>query len=96
MRKLTLRLDDLAVEGFSTTPAPRDRGTVRGEQACTCYGPTCEGSCYDETCADTCWFTCMNTCMDTCDDWTCLETCGFSNCETRCGAAGTCRCPFRP
>lgn len=90
MRKLTLRLDDLAVEGFSTEPAPRARGTVRGEQC------SCGGTCYDESCANTCWFTCMPTCMETCDDWTCGETCGFSHCETRCGAAATCRCPIYP
>ena len=87
MRKLTLRLEDLAVDGFSTTPAETQRGTVNGHSHwtwCTCPGqPTCDA-------------TCLNTCPETCDDWSCAETCGFSNCETRCGPAATCRCPDYP
>ena len=87
MRKLTLSLDDLTVEGFSTTPGEKQKGTVVGHSHytwCTCPGgPTC-----DETC--------LQTCPDTCDNFTCVETCGFSNCETRCGAAATCRCQQYP
>jgi hypothetical protein len=92
MNKLKLSMEDLSVESFDTTTVRKEKGTVFGEQ-CTCYTVctcpgcyTCEGTCpNDHTCADTCW--------NTCDDFTCLETCGFSNCETRCGAAATCRCP---
>lgn len=92
MNKLKLHLDDLKVDGFSTTPAPDGGGTVHGEQGtfptyCTCVHATCDAQ------YATCVATCLNTCPETCDDWTCAETCGFSNCETRCGAAATCRCP---
>ena len=97
MSKLKLTMENLTVESFDTTAVARkEKGTVFGEQQCTCYTvctcpgcPTCDGTCpNDPSCADTCW--------NTCDDWTCIETCGFSNCETRCGAAGTCRCQIYP
>jgi hypothetical protein len=94
MHKLTLRLEDLTVDGFSTTPAADGRGTVRGEQGTHYTWCTCQGTCPPDTCAETCWETCDDfTCRETCDDLTCAETCGFSNCETRCGVAATCRCP---
>ena len=107
MNKLRLRLDDLTVEGFSTTPAANARGTVHGEQGtwytyCTCNmpscDPTCAYTCDDATCpvCPTCEHTCEQTCWETCDDFSCVETCGFSNCETRCGAAATCRCQQYP
>lgn len=96
MNKLKLSMEDLSVESFDTSTVRAEKGTVFGEQQCTCYTVctcpgcyTCEGTCpNDATCADTCW--------ETCDDFTCLETCGFSNCETRCGAAATCRCQIYP
>lgn len=96
MNKLKLSMEDLSVESFDTTAMRAEKGTVVGEQQCTCYTvctcpgcPTCNGTCpADNTCADTCW--------DTCDNFTCLETCGFSNCETRCGPAATCRCQQYP
>jgi hypothetical protein len=60
MKKLTLRLDDLRIDSFTTTPAERARGTVFGEQCtchteCTCPGcPTCDascnGTCYENSC----------------------------------------------
>jgi hypothetical protein len=53
MRKLTLKLDELAVETFETAAKLEDRGTVHGAEStaaqviCTCtYG--------EETCAETC------------------------------------------
>ena len=96
MNKLKLTMEDLAVETFETTTTRREKGTVIGEQMCTCYTictcpgcPTCDGTCPDDpSCADTCW--------NTCDDFTCPVTCGFSNCETRCGPAATCRCQQYP
>ncbi|HEX5870928.1 MAG TPA: hypothetical protein VFY65_10950 [Longimicrobium sp.] len=100
MKKLTLRLDDLTVEGFSTTPPANGRGTVHGEQGtfptyCTCVHATCDPTCW--TCEATCDdYTCWYTCEQTCDDFTCADTCGFSNCETRCGAGTSCRCPLEP
>ncbi len=36
MNKLKLRLDDLQVDTFQTTPVQKEKGTVFGEQ-CTCY-----------------------------------------------------------
>ena len=68
MKKLSLKLDELRVDTFQTTPAERKpRGTVLGQQ-CTCYTAcTCPGcpSC-DHTCngANTC-VTCVNTCANT-------------------------------
>lgn len=53
MRKLSLKLDELAVETFETAAKLEDRGTVHGAEStgnqviCTCtFG--------EETCADTC------------------------------------------
>ena len=81
MKKLTLDLNALEVQSFATAPAAPNRGTVHGEQQCTCpTACTCPGcpTC-DETCADTCW--------ETCAGWTCVtcggqETCGYT-CWTR-------------
>ena len=72
MNKLQLRLDDLRVDTFDTTPVEKERGTVVGEQQCTCQTvcscpgcPTC-----DRTCNDADW-----TCGESCDVGTCQETC---------------------
>lgn len=92
MNKLRLRLDELAVEGFSTTPAAPASGTVVGQQGthysyCTCNMPTCDPtcaySCDDETCYG--YFTCgwQQTC-----EATCLDTCGpscYDTCPRDCG-----------
>ena len=88
MRKLTLKLEDLQVDGFSTTPAEPQRGTVIGHSHytwCTCPGPpTCDATC-QYTCPETCVDTCAQTCWETCDDYSCVQTCGFSYCRTYCG-----------
>ncbi|HEX6746263.1 MAG TPA: hypothetical protein VF092_03030 [Longimicrobium sp.] len=89
--KLTLNLEQLAVDSFQTTVAEKRKGTVFGEQ-CTCYtNCTCPGC---PTCADTC----PNTCAYTCDDDTCANctdptgySCDATGCDcsinaTRCGA----------
>ena len=79
-RKLTLRLEDLTVDSFRTSPGESAKGTVFGEQYCTCYTQcTCPGC---PTCANTC----PNTCANTCDDPSCVgcgET-GYSCDETGC------------
>ena len=88
-----LKLEDLAIESFDTTPAENDRsGTVFGEQCtchtnCTCPGcPTCDPSYCDtgcDTCAGSCGGSCYNTCGDTCD-YTCVyyDTCSWNTaCE---------------
>ncbi len=85
MDKLKLTLDDLAVETFDTTSVAREKGTVVGEQQCTCQtvctcpgcytcDATCPQTCDDYTCANSCGGTCEQTCWDTCG-LTCPETC---------------------
>ena len=84
--KLKLRLDDLRVDTFQTTPTPKAKGTVFGEQCtcytnCTCPGcPTCAASCNgtcDASCNGSCAATCDASCYGTCD-WTCDYSC--NNC----------------
>jgi hypothetical protein len=69
MKKLSLTLDDLRVDSFQTSDDRQEKGTVFGEQQCTCpTNCTCPGcpTC-DETCPNTCWETCPNTCgQETC------------------------------
>jgi hypothetical protein len=83
VKKLRLCPEDLAVDGFETTPAAeKSRGTVRGEQGtwytyCTCVGPTCP-------------FTCLNTCPQTCDDYSCAESCGGTCWNPRCNDSNIC------
>jgi hypothetical protein len=84
-----LRMDDLAVESFDTTAVKRnEKGTVVGEQMCTCWTVcTCPG-------CPTCGATCPATCAYTCDDQTCADscegTCAGRTCITRC--VDTCLC----
>jgi hypothetical protein len=84
MKKLALRLDDLQIDSFQTTPAGKEGGTVLGEQctcpsACSCPGcPTCDESC--TTCVDTC----EESCEGTCDLFSCRPDCTVSNLPTRC------------
>ncbi|HYR07547.1 MAG TPA: hypothetical protein VEQ60_07255 [Longimicrobium sp.] len=92
--KLTLKLEDLSVDSFATSPAEQARGTVLGEQ-CTCYtrcpeDPTCGGqaSCVN-TCAGTCGDTCPETCVYTCVDLTCAAWCGNTG-QTYCDCGATC------
>jgi hypothetical protein len=81
--KLTLKLDDLSVDSFDTSPAGQAKGTVYAEQctcptACTCPGcPTCDGTC-PATCPNTCQVGCgTGSYTDCCPDETCQNTaCG--------------------
>ena len=88
MAKLTLRLDDLRIETFSTTPVQKEKGTVFGEQCtchtnCTCPGcPTCNASC-NGTCDASCYGTCDVSCG--CGGDTYFESCG--GCYTDSGYA---------
>ena len=56
MKKLTLKLDELRVETFTTTRQPAERGTVQGHYGTAhTQGPTNCGTCgcdtaYDATC----------------------------------------------
>lgn len=79
-KKLTLNLEDLAVESFETTQPAGRRGTVRGlggmsdttcfQDICTC--PTGSGyTCHEPTCEASCDGNCggsgyPQTCVDTC------------------------------
>ena len=91
--KLKLRLDDLQVDTFQTTSAPKQKGTVFGEQ-CTCYTQcTCPGcpSCAnyatcDASCNGTCGASCNGTCGATCDA-SCYGSCDYS-CD--CASDATC------
>ena len=87
MNKLKLRLDDLQVDTFQTTSAPKQKGTVFGEQ-CTCWTycgqntcpgcPTCNASCNgscDVSCNGSCAVTCDASCYGTCDGYTCDYSC---------------------
>ena len=70
-----LKLEDLAVDSFDTTPEPEEkRGTVLGEQLCTCpTNCTCPGcpSCGWASCQTNC-----NTCDATCGgNQTCWDSC---------------------
>jgi hypothetical protein len=101
MNKLRLRLDDLQVDTFQTTPAQKEKGTVFGEQ-CTCYSectcpgcPTCDASCNGTCEADTgCGPTCNASCRASCVDNTCAidyGSCGLScpnTCYETCICAG--------
>jgi hypothetical protein len=96
-----LRLDDLSVESFNTTEIRRDKGTVVGEQMCTCYTvctcpgcPTCDATCAytcdDQTCpaCPTCAESCNGTCPG--QGFTCLESCGGTCWNPRCNDSNIC------
>ncbi|HEX2077782.1 MAG TPA: hypothetical protein VHG08_08740 [Longimicrobium sp.] len=77
MKKVTLHLEQLAVESFPTTNEPwARRGTVRGNDSATvdqdsCV--TCGASCAtcNATCPNTCPATCASTCPQSCDPAQC-------------------------
>ena len=71
MRKLALKLDDLAVDSFDTGDERGRRGTVRGHDTiesewCTGY-PDCGVSKACQTPYDTCYGTCG--CTENCDTY---------------------------
>ena len=93
MNKLKLRLDDLSVESFDTERMEKEKGTVVGEQLCTCNScpgqatcdytcddATCPQTCDDNTCAVSCYGTCAASC-DTCSP-SCWDTCRPRICTT--------------
>jgi hypothetical protein len=96
-----LRLEDLAVDSFNTTAVHKERGTVVGEQQCTCYTvctcpgcPTCDATCAytcdDQTCpaCPTCADSCNGTCPG--QGYTCLESCGGTCWTPRCQDTNLC------
>ncbi|WP_420127623.1 hypothetical protein [Longimicrobium sp.] len=104
MKKLSLHLEDLAVESFETTDeAAASRGTVRGAQVsqttcqqiiCDCQtnGFECETNynCETHTCPEPTDETCRITCGDSCTFF-CSRTCPVNTCAYSC--EGTCGCP---
>lgn len=100
MKKLNLRLEDLAVESFETTAegAPR-RGTVRGAQMSqtTCVQIICDCQTNGAECdtADCGTFDCpvetdARTCGASCTFF-CSHTCPVNTCAYTCG--DSCGCP---
>jgi hypothetical protein len=94
MRKLQLDLDQLTVESFATSDNAEQKGTVVGEQQCTCQTqctcpgcPTCDATCNrGNTCAASCAYTCAYTCDDaTCANCsnaaTCAYSCNYTDCD---------------
>lgn len=75
MKKLKLQLDDLRVDGFSTTPAGEDRGTVVGHSHYTWCWQTCPNTCA-QTCDDpSCVLSCAESCGGTCFQSRCVDSC---------------------
>ena len=83
MKKLTLNVEDLAIESFETAEEKREQGTVQGyatngnQNTCdplvgTCFGYTCYESC--ETRCGSCDYTC-DPAVGTCFGYTCYEGC---------------------
>lgn len=85
MNKLKLDLEELGVESFDTQGGVKERGTVVGEQQCSCVGTcywqatcaaTCAYTCDDQTCPAC--PTCAASCNGTCEGNTCWDSCGAS------------------
>ena len=86
MRKLSLELDDLAVDSFATEEARSARGTVLGREKTDEYD-TCGVSC--DPC-DTCDTSCAGG--PYCD---CLPS-GCPSCQTSCAGGPLCDCAPTP
>jgi hypothetical protein len=81
MRKLSLHLEDLVVESFTTTDAARERGTVRGMDSVTVDQDTCVScpvTC--ATCPGTCAASCGGSCAASCA--TCPVSCDPAACPS--------------
>ena len=100
MKKLSLDIEDLAVESFDTSAAGvAPRGTIHGAQVsqttcaqlicdCPTNGAECDTN-YGSACEDT-FNTCAITCGDSCT-FHCSRTCPPNTCAYSC--EGTCGCP---
>jgi hypothetical protein len=82
MKKLNLKLDDLKVDSFGTTPVPRERGTVRANSGCA----------YTDVGCTEYWSTCPSGPADT--DYFCPVT-GQVSCGCDSGEPETCAWPCR-
>ena len=82
MGKLKLNLDQLTVDSFDTSATAQKRGTVVGEEQCTCPS-ACDTACTCPGC-DTCdW--------SECNQQSCAGSCAGSTCDyyTQCYPCGT-------
>ena len=86
MKKLSLNLDQLKVDSFDTAAVEKEKGTVYGEQQCTCQTicscpgcPTCDWTCNQAV--DTCAITC---------EWSCGGSCWYTECGGNTIDAYTC------
>lgn len=94
MRKLSLELDELAVESFETAAVQALRGTVDGHvvsmqpgQCVTDEDLSCGGSCpHAGTCGEN---SCQESCYASCAG-TCGSTCGADTCDYTCDNGATC------
>lgn len=87
MRKLTLDLDAIQVDSFTTDAAPADRGTVVGAQQKKTLGPDC-------VVIDHGWYTLQPTCT-THGDSHALECTSVASClGCPYTAVKTCQCTF--
>jgi hypothetical protein len=102
MRKLKLKLDELAVESFTITGEMKGSGTVRAKAVTdydTCRGQdTCPGG--GNTCADSCDGVCGSyfcaTIDPSCGEETCIDSCantGCGNCQQSINEVNTCISP---
>jgi hypothetical protein len=102
MKKLRLNLDQLTVDSFDTAAAVVQRGTVRGEEQCTCPTacntnctcpgcPTCDyTACGQESCNGSCFASCNGSCYFTeCGGDTVYD----HTCNATVGSPGEC-CPY--
>jgi hypothetical protein len=89
--KLTLKLEDLAVDSFDTSAAQKEKGTVFGEQgpctcltACTCPGClTCDHTACGQQSCETC-DSCLHSCEASCQG-TCAPECSkYTDCNDIC------------
>lgn len=81
MKRLTLAIDDLQVESFTTAPPADKRGTVFGNQI-TAGGSTCLSTCFQKICGC--------TYGDDGDNGTCNFSCNVNtNCGTECPTGAT-------
>jgi hypothetical protein len=83
MKKLRLELDQLTVDSFDTAVPAAKRGTVMGEEQCTCPSacntnctcpgcPTCDHTyCNQASCNGTCDDSCASYCHTCAGEYTC-------------------------
>lgn len=100
MKKLTLRLEELRIESFATSPVAKSKGTVLGQCACqSVYDCLATG---DASCNIACDTPACGTggelsCEDSCVDCTCQASCGGQTCgDFTCRGWYTGAGPFEP